>query len=84
MHHQSEVVVSVDRAADAFIVIHELVEGHDTVGDLGIPLGHELLEDLIWSLLSFNDFWVLTCIVDLGNVLDCHLSILVNIKLLIG
>lgn len=84
MHHQSEVVVSVDGAADAFIVIQELVEGHNTVGDLGIPLGHKLLEDLIWSLLSVNNFWVLTGIVDLGNILDCHLSILVNVKLLIG
>ena len=56
LHHQREVVVAVDGAAHSFVVFEELLEGHDTVGLLRVPLRHELIEDLIRGLLSLLNF----------------------------
>lgn len=47
LHHDCEVVIAVDGAADSFVVLAELFEGDDSVGLLAIPLRHELLEDLV-------------------------------------
>jgi len=52
LHHELEVVVAVDRATDSLVVFAELFEGDDAVGLLAVPLGHELLEDLIRRLLA--------------------------------
>ena len=83
-HHELEVVVAVDRAAHPLVVFVELVQGDDAVGLLGIPLGHELLEDLIRCLLALFDLGVLTCVVDRSDVRQGHLPILVDIELGIG
>ena len=84
LHHELEVVVAVDRAAHSFVVFAELIEGDDAVGLLGVPLGHELLEHLIGRLLALLDLWVLASIIDLSDVCQSHLSILIDIKLVIG
>ena len=84
LHHQFEVVVAVDRAAHPLVVFVELVQGDDAVGLLGIPLGHELLEDLIRCLLALFDLGVLTCVVDRSDVRQRHLPILVDIELGVG
>ena len=83
-HHELEVVVAVDRAAHPLVVFVELVQGDDAVGLLGIPLGHELLEDLIRCLLALFDLGVLTCVVDRSDVRQGHLPILVDIELGVG
>ena len=84
LHHELEVVVAVDRAAHPLVVFVELVQGDDAVGLLGIPLGHEFLEDLIRCLLALFDLWVLTCVVDRSDVRQGHLPILVDIELGVG
>ena len=84
MHHQGEVVVSIDGAADAFIVVYELLKRHNSVCDLGVPLRHEICIDLIWGLLAINYIWVLTGIIDLCDVSKFDQSILVHVKFVIG
>lgn len=84
LHHKLKVVVTVDRAADAFVVVAELIEGDDTVGFLRVPLGHELLEDLFWGFFAFFYLGVFTCIVNLSDVFKCDATILCHIKLVVG
>jgi hypothetical protein len=84
LHHHREVVVAVDGTANSFIVLVELVESHDTVGVLRVPLGHELREDLVGAFLARLNIGVLTRVVDLGDVLEGHLAVLVYVKLVVG
>ena len=84
LHHEFEVVVSVDRAAHSLVVIAELFESDDTVGFLGVPLGHEVLEDLIGRLFALLDLWVLAGVVDLRDVGQRHLPVLIHIQFVIG
>ena len=84
MHHQGEVVIPVDGAADALIVFQELIKGDHTIGHLGVPLRHELSEYLVWGLLALNHLWVLACVIDLSNVAKLHQSVLVHVKFVIG
>ena len=84
LHHDGEVVVAIDGAADALVVLAELVERHNAVRLLRVPLAHELLEDLLGSLLALDHLWVLTCVVDLSDVSQSDLTILGHVQLLIG
>ena len=84
LHHQFEVVVAVDRAAHSLVVLAELFESDDTVGFLGVPLRHELLEDLIERLFALIDLWVLAGIVDLCDVGQRYLTVLIHIQFVIG
>ena len=69
LHHDGEVVVAINRAAHALIVVAKLFEGHDAVGLLAVPLGHEFLKDLVRALLSILDLRVLASVIDLSDVL---------------
>ena len=84
LHHQGEVVIPIDRAADAFIVLKELIEGDNSISLLSIPLGHKFGKDLIRGLLSLNNLWVFASIIDLCDVIQFNLAILIHIKLIIG
>lgn len=84
LHHDLEVVVAVNGAADAFVVLAELLEGHDSVRRLRVPLRHELLEDLVGGLLALDDVGVFAGIVDLSDVREGHLAVLVDIELIVG
>lgn len=83
-HHHGEVVVTIDRAAHALVIVAKLLEGHDTVGLLAVPLGHELLEHLIWGLSAVFHVGVFAGVVDLGDVLEGHASIFVHVQLFVG
>lgn len=84
LHHEGEVVVAVDRAADTLIVVAEFFEGHDAVGLLAVPLDHEVLEHLIWGLLSLKHIRVLACVVDLSDVFQSHTAVFGNIQLVVS
>ena len=83
LHHHLEVIVAVDRAAHSLVVFAELIESDYTVGFLGIPLGHEFLEDLIGRLFALLNLWVLASVIDLCDVRQCHLPILIHIEFVI-
>lgn len=51
LHHNFEVLVSINGAADIAHVVTELVEGDDAVSDLGVPEAHELLVSLLGCAL---------------------------------
>ena len=84
LHHDLKVVVAVDRAAHALVVLAELIEGHDPVRSLSVPLRHELLEDLVGGLLALDDVGVFAGVVDLRDVLQRYLAVLVDIQLIVG
>lgn len=83
LHHESEVVIAINGAAHSLVVLAELLEGHDAVGLLAVPLRHEFLEDLLWGLLALDDVGVLARVVDLGDVLQSDLAVLGDIKLVV-
>ena len=84
LHHELEVVIAVDRAAHSFVILAKLFECHDAVGFLGVPLGHEVLEDFVGGLPAFLNIGVLAGVVNLRNVGQGHLAILIDIKLVVG
>jgi len=84
LHHELEVVVTVDRAAHALVVLAELCERDDAVGLLRVPLGHELLEDLVGRLPALLDVGVLARVIDLSDVFQGHLTVLIHIEFVIG
>jgi len=84
LHHDLKVVVTVDRTADTFVIFAELFEGDDSVGFLSVPLGHELLEDLVGRLLAFFHLWVFTGVVNLSDVFKCDTPILCHVELVIS
>ena len=84
LHHEFEVVVSVNGAADAFVVVTEFFECDDSISNLAVPLSHEFLEDFVGGLSSLFDIWVLAGIVDLSNIVELNLSILVEVQLIVG
>lgn len=84
LHHECEVVIAVDGAADALVILAELFEGHDSVGLLAVPLRHELLEHLVGGLLALLNIRVLASIVDLRDVLQSDLPVLGDIEFVVG
>ena len=84
LHHDLKVVVAVYRAADAFVVLAELVECHNAVGLLRVPLRHELLEHLVGCLPALLNLWVLASIIDLRDVGQRHLPVFVHVELVVG
>ena len=83
LHHDLEVVVTIDRAAHTFVIFAELFKGDDSVGLLSVPLGHELLEDLFGTFLALFYLGVLTGIIQLSDVLEGHAAILGHIELVV-
>ena len=83
-HHNSEVFISVDRSGNVFVVFAEFVEGDDTVGDLSVPHAHELTVSFLRCLLALYNIWVLTDIVDAGDIVESDLSISVDVKFVVG
>ena len=83
-HHNSEVFISVDRSGNVFVVFAEFVEGDDTVGDLSVPHAHELAVSFLWCLLALYNIWVLTDIVDAGDIVESDLTITVDVKFVVG
>ena len=84
LHHKLEVVIAVDRAAHSLVVFAELFESDDTVGLLTVPLGHELLEDLVRGTLARLDIGVLARVINLSDVLQSHLAVLVDVEFVVG
>lgn len=82
-HHDTEVFVRVDRGGHVLVVVAELVECDDAVGNLGVPHAHELAVGLLWSFLSRHDVWVLADIVNACNIVESNLAVSVDIKLVI-
>ncbi len=68
MHHEAEVVVSVDRGRDVFVVVTELVECDDAISHLGVPERHELAEDVYRRFPASHYIRVLGRIVKLSNI----------------
>ena len=83
-HHNSKVLVSIDRARNVSIVVAELIERHDAVSYLGVPHRHELLIGLLGGQFPVDNIGVLAHIVDSSNIIKSHRSVFVNIKFVIG
>ena len=84
LHHEFEVVVSVDGTAHALIVVAELVESDDSVLFLSVPLGHEFLVDFLGCFSSILDIWVLASIVKGGNIVKFDLTVTVDVQFIVG
>ena len=84
LHHEFEVVVSVDGAADSLVVVAELVEGDDAVLFLSVPLGHEFLVDFLGCFPSILDVWVLAGVVKGGNIVKFDLTVAVDVQFIVG
>ena len=82
-HHDTEVFVRVDRGGHVLVVVAELVECDDAIGNLGVPHAHELTVGLLGRLLTVNNVWVLADIVNACNIIESHLTVSVDIKLVI-
>ena len=83
-HHNSKVLVSVDRARNISIVVAELIERHDTISYLSVPKRHELLISLLRGQLLVDHIRVLAHVVQSGNIIKSHRSVFVNIQFVIG
>ena len=83
-HHDSEVLVSVDRGRHVSVVFAELVESDDAVGVLSVPQAHELTVSLLWGLLACHHVGVLAHVVDASDVVQGHLTVAVDVKLVVG
>ena len=82
-HHDTEVFVRVDRGGHVPVVVAELVECDDAIGNLGVPHAHELAVGFLWSFLTRDDVWVLADIVNACNIIKSNLAVSVDIKLVI-
>lgn len=83
-HHNSKVLVGVDGARNVSVVVAEFIERHDAILYLGVPQRHELLIGLFGSQFLVDHIGVHAHVVQLGYIIQSHLSVFVNIKFVIG
>ena len=81
--HELKVVVLVDRRAHILVVVLELGQRHLVVTDVGIPLGHELRQDIITAHLARLELRVLGHVVSRRNVIQFDQSTMVSVQLVI-
>jgi len=67
-HHNTEVLVRVDRGRHVSVVVTELVKSNDSISFLGVPKAHELHIDVLRILVSLNT----ADIVNLSDVVKLH------------
>ena len=79
VHHELEVVVSVDGHGDVVVVLEPLVDGDTVVTDVFLVVGvmglegvDELVENLVLGLLSGLDIGVHLSVVSLSDVVDIN------------
>ena len=82
-HHDAEVLISVNGGRNITVVLAKLIEGDNSIGNLRIPHAHELTIGFLRSFLAVDNVGVLAHIIDASDIVKGHLTILVNIKLLV-
>lgn len=89
VHHETEVIIVVDRYRDVLVVLNELLEVNLPVGRIAVPYVvvsleclEELDKDLVGCLLAADYVWVLVGLVLVTDVIDVEDSITVIVDFL--
>jgi len=89
--HQVEVGIIVNGGRDVVVILNEFFFGNNMVWSIIVSHGvsslegfKELLKDLLLSLLTHLNSWVVLGIVDSSDIVDVNVSILVLIQSVIG
>lgn len=89
IHHQDEVVVTVDRTADVVVILSEFFSSDHTVSSATIKLivvnfkcSQKFVENLSFGFLSSLHIWMELGIVSANKVVDVDLTISVLVKLI--
>ena len=89
--HQVEVGIIVNGGRDVVVILNEFFFGNNMVWSIIVSHGvsslegfKELLKDLLLSLLTHLNSWVVLGIVDSSDIVDVNVSIFVLIQSVIG
>ena len=89
VHHELEVVVSVDRHGDVVVVLEPLLHDDDTITAVGMTLDvrevilegiEELSENIVLSLLATLNIGMLLGVVALADIVDINLARLILVQ----
>lgn len=83
-YHQLELIVTIDASAHVFIVVHELLQGNDSVSLNGVPLSHEFVQNLVGCFLARFEVGVEADIISYFHVFKVDSLVSVLVKLGIG
>ena len=83
LHHDSEVLITVNAGRHVSEVVAELLEGHNSVSDLSVPQRHELHVDFL-GVLAGDHVRVLANIIDSRNVVKLDGAVAVHVQLVVS
>ena len=82
--HELEVVVLIDRRAHILVVVLEFGKCHLVVTDIGVPLCHELGQDIVTAHFTCLELGVLGHVISLCDVIQIYHTTMVSVQLVIG
>mmetsp|Transcript_16179 Transcript_16179/g.27878 ORF Transcript_16179/g.27878 Transcript_16179/m.27878 type:complete len:231 (-) Transcript_16179:78-770(-) len=85
LHHLAEIVIVVDGSAHSRVVIQKLIPRHHSIWISGrIKRIQKMPEALVLRPFAAQKLGMLTCVIQLPDVLDCDLSVVRGVHLLEG